>query len=285
MKTIFRNFLVVIGLISLNTSCEQEETPVPGLPIEVVQSKLKSISHYSLCGSIRPDEKFLFFYDEIGRLESYDLYIPDMGSEGMVRYLHFALEYKVEAPNPLYIVKISFVNNPGVIVGRRKVYLDANSNYVRDIIYDGGGENVLIDNVYTHYDGGFSVLTRMWLNDYQQFGNTKIAFDTDANGNVTNKRIYNSHFEGSDVEEHVEAEFVYTHDSNANPLFNLTPYFSGIAALNKYPDSESVNNVATITPVGCEDCTTEFSYKYENGLVSEITPGGHNLFRRTFEYY
>jgi hypothetical protein len=281
MKAIAIRFLLIIGLIVMN-ACDEESGPIE---VEADHPKLKSMSNYNFSTSEIPGEQFLFFYDEKGRLASYDLYVPSENGQEMIHQLHFALEYKVEAPNTLYVVSVTNADSPDVIVGRRKVYLDSNSNYVRDIIYDGGGEVVLIDNVYTRDEQGFSVLSRKWLPDYNKFGITKIEHMVDEKGNVTNQKVYNSHLEGNEENEHVEFEFVMTHHTEVNPLFKLTPYFSGINSQGKYPDSDSNNNVATITPVGCDDCTTSFSYKFENGLVSEVTPGGINLFKRTFEYY
>jgi hypothetical protein len=292
MKSVIPHYLLICSCLMLGSACQKDEVEPQAEPLVTpppisTSGMLKSMSNYYYSTSEVPDEKFIFSYDAQGKLSAYDRYVPAGTENGMRRQLHFALEYAVEM-NTTYKVTVWEISEgqPDVIVGRRRVHLDDNLNFVRDIIYDANGDKVMRENVYTVIEGGYSVLVRQWIEDYNQYGVTKVGYETDTNGNVTKKKVYNSHFEGVNVDEQVQSEYILTHDTTSNPLYNLTPYFLGFNSLNRYADSESKYNVVTLVPQECqEDCSSVFNYKFENGNVTEVSPGGFLLYKRTFEYY
>jgi hypothetical protein len=258
---------------------------------EVVSPKLKSMSNYYTDASEVPSEKFMFFYDAQGRLSSFDRYGYVPGLE--TQQIRFSLEYFIEGSDLFYIMNVrSIVNgNPDSLLSKRKVYLDANANVVRDILYNFDPElqqEVRRETIYNRFSGGYTVIVSGWdlIGGYEtpkfEFRVRKASYETDATGNITKQKIYKSDLES------VESEYLFTNDSRINPLYNLTPYFTNFFLWERYAISQSQSNTLKMTPVGCEDesCELRLSYKYQNGYVTEVNlPGGPLLYKRTYEYY
>jgi hypothetical protein len=177
---------------------------------------------------------------------------------------------------------------PDTVLSRREVHLDAGSNVILTRIYNGSGE-VTHEDIYTRYAGGYSVLVRHKFFEYEgRFGVTRVVHDTDEAGNVIRKRTYSSHFEvpGEEIPESLVGECFLTPGSRTNPLFKFYPLFTEFTSLYRFADLESRNSALKITEKGpFSDFETVFKYTYQNGYVTEMSPGGLLLYKRTYEYY
>jgi hypothetical protein len=284
-------FTVTNEVIQVNSQVlavmEDDQPELYGLAnfsFNLVEPKLKEMHDYTTFDNPIPFEKYFFFYDELGQLSSYDHHFRT----NPTFYFHFDITYGSEGPNSLYTITTQGVDNgvPGPIAGKTKVYLDANSNIIREAMYSPVNE-LISDNTYSRFPGGYEILVKRKYSQFQgKFGETRVRYEMDTEGNIKKQTVYTTHFENIAVEDRIEKEYTFTHTSRINPLHKLPPSFRSITSLGTFTGGESRNLTLKVIPIGCQDCgELSFSYSYNDGYVTEVLGSVYPLYKRTFTYY